>query len=139
MKKSDLKQVLKPLIKECIKEAIFEEGVLSGLIKEVVSGLGQPTLVETAAPPKQDFARKHNVELQQEAKKDLDNRRKKLEETLGGEFKGIFENVDPMSGGGSPHSSGNSGGPLSNYAPGDSGVDISGIMGLAGGNWKNMI
>ena len=139
MKKSELKQVLKPLIKECIKEAIFEEGVLSGLIKEVVSGLGQPTLVETAESPKQDFARQRNVELQQEARKDLNNRRKKLEETLGGEFKGIFENVEPMSGGGSPQSSGNSKGPLSNYAPGDSGVDISGIMGLAGNNWKNMI
>ena len=139
MKKSELKQVLKPLIKECIKEAIFEEGVLSGLIKEVVSGLGQPTLVETAEAPKQDFARQRNVELQQEARKDLNDRRKKLEETLGGEFKGIFENVEPMSGGGSPQSSGNSKGPLSNYAPGDSGVDISGIMGLAGGNWKNMI
>jgi len=139
MKKSELKEVLKPLIKECIKEAIFEEGVLSGLIKEVVSGLGQPTLVEAVDPPKQDFSRQHKVELQQEARKDLDNRRKKLEETLGGEFKGIFENVEPMSGGGSPQSSGNSKGPLSNYAPGDSGVDISGIMGLAGGNWKNMI
>ena len=139
MKKSELKEVLKPLIKECIKEAIFEEGVLSGLIKEVVSGLGQSTLVETAEAPKQDFARQRNVELQQEARKDLDNRRKKLEETLGGEFKGIFENVEPMSGGGSPQSSGNSKGPLANYAPGDSGVDISGIMGLAGGNWKNMI
>ncbi|NDI03614.1 MAG: hypothetical protein EBY77_05560, partial [Rhodobacteraceae bacterium] len=65
-------QVLKPLIKECIKEAIFEEGVLSGLIKEVVSGLGQPTLVETADPPKQDFSRQHKVELQQEARKDLE-------------------------------------------------------------------
>lgn len=139
MKKSELKQVLKPLIKECIKESIFEEGILSGLIKEVVSGLDQSTLVESADPPKQDFSRQHKVELQQEARKDLDNRKKKLEESLGGEFKGIFENVEPMSGGGSPQSSGNSKGPLANYAPGDAGVDISGIIGLAGGNWKNMI
>ena len=48
MKKDQLKKVLKPLIKECIKEAIFEEGVLSGLIKEVAAGLGsQGTIVES--------------------------------------------------------------------------------------------
>ena len=139
MKKTELKKVLKPLIKECIKEAIFEEGVLSGLIKEVVSGLGQATLVESVEPPREDFSRQHKIELQQEAKKDLDNKRQMLEETLGGEFKGIFENVEPMSGGGSPQSSGGSNGPLSGYSANDSGVDIAGIMNLAGRNWKNMI
>ena len=35
MKKSQLKS----LIKECIKEVIFEEGVLSGIITEVASGM----------------------------------------------------------------------------------------------------
>ena len=36
MKKSELKNI----IKECVKEVIFEEGVLSGLITEVIHGLG---------------------------------------------------------------------------------------------------
>ena len=45
MKKNELKQVLKPLIKECIKECIFEEGVLSGIITEVVSGLENQRIV----------------------------------------------------------------------------------------------
>ena len=40
MKRSELKEVLKPLIKECIKEVLFEDGVLSGIIAEVVTGLG---------------------------------------------------------------------------------------------------
>ena len=40
MKRAQLKKVLKPLIKECIKKAIFEEGDLSGLIKEVDLVLG---------------------------------------------------------------------------------------------------
>ena len=38
MNRSELKKILKPLIKECIREAIFEEGVLSGIITEVVKG-----------------------------------------------------------------------------------------------------
>tara|TARA_B100000900_G_C20561866_1_gene709264 strand:- start:450 stop:866 length:417 start_codon:yes stop_codon:yes gene_type:complete len=138
MKKSELKQVLKPLIKECIKEAIFEDGVLSGLIKEVVSGLGQPTLVEKAEVSSQDFARQHNIELQQETKKDLDNKRKKLEETLGGRFEGIFENVTPVKAG-FPNQKPSGQSPLSGYSPEDPGVNIDGIMSLAGNSWKKMI
>ena len=65
MKKNELKKVLKPLIKECIKEVIFEEGVLSGLIKEVAQGLGQQTVVmetrQDEGREKQDFSRLHNL------------------------------------------------------------------------------
>ena len=51
MKKDQLKKILKPLIKECIKEVIFEEGILSGLIKEVAVGLGtQHSIVEASIP-----------------------------------------------------------------------------------------
>mgnify|MGYP003647638026 CR=1 FL=1 len=142
MKKNELQKILKPLIKQCIKEVIFEEGVLSSLISEVVQGLGQQVIVEAKAPgprpAEQDFSRQQ-VELQEEAKTDLDNRRKKLEESMGSDFGGIFENTAPLGKGGtvgeSPSQS-----PLSNYAPNDPGVDISGIMALgAGSNWKKMI
>ena len=140
MKKDQLKKVLKPLIKECIKEAIFEEGILSGLIKEVALGLGQKEqIVETREVPQQDFSRQR-VELQAEARQAMQEKKRKLEESLGGGFSGIFENTEPISSAGSPSGEGNSQSPLSTYAPNDSGIDISGLMSMAGGhNWKKMI
>jgi hypothetical protein len=141
MKKQELQKILKPLIKECIKEVIFEEGVLSSLIKEVAVGIGsQQTIIETRVeePPQQDFSRQR-VELQEEAQQAMRDRKRKLEESLGGGFEGIFDNVDPIKSAGSPGQK-TSNSPLSNYAPDDAGVDISGIMALGGGkNWKNMI
>ena len=95
MKKDQLKKVLKPLIKECIKEAIFEEGVLSGLISEVVQGLGGQVISETPrqASSTNDFSRAANIELQQESQRQLEERKRKLEESMGGgAFSGIFEN-----------------------------------------------
>lgn len=141
MKKNELKKVLKPLIKECIKEVIFEEGVLSGLIKEVAQGLGQQTVVmetrQDEGREKQDFSRLHNLELQQESQTNLEERKKKLEESLG--MSGVFENTEPLASGGRVNE-GPSNSPLSNYAPNDPGVDISGLMAIAGGqNWKKMI
>ena len=141
MKKNELKKVLKPLIKECIKEVIFDEGVLSGLIKEVSQGLGQQTVVvetrQDEGHEKQDFSRLHNLELQQESQINLEERKRKLEESLG--MSGVFENTEPLASGGRV-SEGPSSGPLSNYAPNDPGVDISGLMAIAGGqNWKKMI
>jgi len=142
MKKNELQKILKPLIKECIKEVIFEEGVLSGLISEVVQGLGQQRIVETieTKDPAPDFSRSQRVELQEASRLQMEEKKRKLEESMGGGFKGIFENVDPISSAGSPGSEGKTNSPLSNYAPNDAGVDISGLMALGGGkNWKNMI
>jgi hypothetical protein len=140
MKKQELQKILKPLIKECIKEVIFEEGVLSNLIKEVALGIGsQQTIVETKVQePEHDFSRQR-VELQEEAQRAMADKKRKLEESLGGGFEGIFDNVDPIKSAGSPGQK-TSNGALSNYAPDDAGVDISGIMAIGGGkNWKNMI
>lgn len=144
MKKDQLKKVLKPLIKECIKEAILEEGVLSGLISEVVQGLGAQVISEssTKVPVASDFSRAANVELQKEAQKQMEERKRKLEESLGGgAFSGIFENTEPLAKGGTPsENTGGASSPLSAYAPNDPGVDISGLMNIAGGqNWKKMI
>jgi len=139
MKKNELQKILKPLIKECIKEVIFEEGILSSLISEVVQALGQQTIVEAKQQaPKEDFSRQR-VQLQSEARDAMTKRKKKLEESLGGGFAGIFESVDPISQAGTSSES-NSQSPLSGYAPSDPGVDISAIMQIAGGqNWKDMI
>jgi hypothetical protein len=142
MKKNDLKKVLKPLIKECIKEAIFEEGVLSNIISEVVRGLGPQTTIteskhsvsrteDVPQASKQDFSRKQ-IEIQSDFRSGLEEKKRKLEETLGAKFGGIFENVEPISKAGNPDSS-PSNGPLSSYDPTDPGVDISGIMDIATG------
>lgn len=144
MKKEQLKKVLKPLIKECIKEAIFEEGVLSGLIKEVAVGLGsRDTIVESKIQEEQeeiDFSRQKNIELQEEARLQLEQRKRDLENTLGGGFSGIFENIEPIAAAGTPSGETSSKSPLSNYASNDAGVDISGLMAIGGGhNWKKMI
>ena len=113
---------------------------MSNLIKEVALGIGsQQTIVETKVQePEHDFSRQR-IELQEEAQRAMADKRKKLEESLGGGFAGIFENVEPISQAGSPGQK-SSNGALSNYAPNDAGVDISGLMALGGGkNWKNMI
>jgi len=140
MKQEDLKKALKPLIKQCIKEVIFEEGVLSGLISEVVQGLGQQTIVEVKQPTPQDFSRQQ-VEIQEEARAALEERKRRLEEAIGGGMTGIFEGVSAISNAGKVGDGSGPQSPLSSYAPHDSGVDISAIMGLAGNasNWKKMI
>tara|TARA_B100000925_G_C21993288_1_gene467750 strand:- start:1526 stop:1942 length:417 start_codon:yes stop_codon:yes gene_type:complete len=138
MKKQELQKILKPLIKECIKEVIFEEGVLSSLIKEVAVGIGsQQTIVEARVEePTQDFSRQA-VQLQEEQRLALEERKRKIEESIG--LGSILEGVEPLASGGTPgEPSSNS--PLSGYAANDPGVDISGLMALAGGqNWKKMI
>tara|TARA_R100001015_G_C4618124_1_gene174558 strand:- start:692 stop:1123 length:432 start_codon:yes stop_codon:yes gene_type:complete len=143
MKKEQLNKLLKPMIKECIKEVIFEDGVLSGLISEVVTGLSAGQVIAESTIPMEEaggFSRQR-VELQKEAAIELQNKRKKLEESLGGKFQGIFDNVAPMTSSPTPTNN-DSGpqGPLSSYSPTDSGVDISGIMSLGSAkSWKNMI
>jgi hypothetical protein len=159
MSKEDIKQVLKPLIQECIREAItqdgvleniikesmFESGVLSSLIREVAHGLGSQPIIETVeSQPQQevgfDFTRQQRMALQEEALRSLEERKRQLESSLGAGFEGIFENVSPISQAGSPNVEGRPSSPLSGYAAGDAGVDISGLMALAGGNnWKKMI
>ena len=144
MKQSELKKVLKPLIKQCIKEVIFEEGVLSGLISEVVQGLGtRETLVESKQPVDQsaqhDFSRQP-AEPDPEFLHKLAENKRKLEESMGSQFSGILENTTPLSKGGSANNSDSKvQSPLAHYAPNDPGVDISGLMALRGKNWKHMI
>ena len=133
MKRNELKKVLKPLIKECIKEVIFEDGVLSGLISEVLKGTSstQPIVEKKTkkAPAPKAQPRKQNK---------LNNIRKNLTEAIGKDAYGgidVFEGVDPISKAGSPGESTVSS-PLQTYAPNDAGVDISSIVSA---NWKNLI
>ena len=132
MKKNEFKQILKPLIKECIKEILFEEGTLSSIITEVVHGL-QTT-------PKQPIVEKKIIksaapnEIVMEARQSLEETKQNLQNSIG--LKGIFEGTTPLhSSGGSQNSQH---GALRDVSPDDPGVDISGIMKIAGGSWKQL-
>ena len=119
--------MLKPLIKQCIKEVIFEEGVLSGIISEVVKGVDTAPVIREQ---KQVSKPKPNNEL---SKKKIQEQRKRMMDAIGkNSYNGvnIFEGTEP-----SPSES-NSHSPLSNISPGDPGVDISGLF---NSNWSKLI
>ena len=125
------------MIKECIKEVIFEEGVLSSIVAEVVGGMGRPTLVESAPPqPTQNEDREVRLQEQhavaQRQKNDLLAAINK--DAYGGVD--LFEGTTPLSSGWSVSSAPQAQGPLSDLDPSDPGVDISGILGMAGGRWS---
>ena len=111
MKKNELKQTLKPLIKECIKECIFEEGVLSGIITEVLAGMQTQRVVTEGITVKSET---DGAERQQKIRA--------LEEKAEAERQ---ERIRKL--------------PLSGQNPGDPGVNIDGILNLASGKWKHLI
>ena len=129
MKKEELKQVLKPLIKQCIKEVIFEEGILSGIITEVVGGLSarNEMVVETR---NEQPANSRNKEA-----------RNKLVESISKDaYNGVnvFENTEALSKGGSVNEAQSPPSSLSSYAPGDPGVNIEGLVSVAGRAWAKL-
>jgi len=132
MKKNELKDILKPLIKECIKEVIFEDGTLSGIISEVMQGLQGTT--------RQPIVEKKVIKSNQpseavlEARKSLEETKRSLQNSAG--LKGIFEGTTPMRSGGGKQ--GAKQGALRDMDPSDPGVDISGIMKVAGGSWEQL-
>lgn len=145
MNKKELKQLIKPLVKECIKEALLEEGMLSTVIAEVVKGTSG--LVEQRSHKIQETTERvldtneDTMRRLQERKTKSENSRRKLLDAIGAEAYGgvdLFEGTEPLTkagkvgDGASPH------GALANYAPDDSGVDISGLLNLAGGSWKKI-
>ena len=135
MKKSDLKKI----IKECVKEILFEEGVLSSLVAEVADGItkAQGIVVETKQPQQNTAALQEAKEEEAETrrKKLLETKRKMLDAIGNQKMANVFEGTEPLREGGtpgrtSPH------GPMSGRDPGDAGVDISGLFGLAGQKWN---
>lgn len=123
MKKSELKNI----IKECVKEVIFEEGVLSGIITEVATGLnGSNTTLQTSAPKKMSRqmseAKKHVLDAV--ASKSYDDVKQKFSNPE------LFSGTTPI-----VENAGQ--GALSGVDPRDSGVDISRIPGAS--NWGNVL
>ena len=138
MKAAELKTILKPLIKECIKEVIFEDGVLSGIISEVAQGLstGVPLVEQrkpqTKAPKKAAAA--HQQKKQHERKQLLDSINKDAYNGVN-----IFEGTEPMSTGGTSSNTPQPAGVFSDTAPSDPGVNIDGILNIAGTRWGKFI
>tara|TARA_R110000851_G_scaffold225501_1_gene378308 strand:- start:76 stop:474 length:399 start_codon:yes stop_codon:yes gene_type:complete len=129
MNKQELKKILKPLIKECIKEVIFDDGVLSGIISEVMRGVGEIQINET---PERKIEPQRDNRLKQTQ---LQEQKKKMMDSIGKEaFNGVnlFEGTTPT-----PSAPAGSSGPLSGTAPGDPGVDLSQLMGSSG-VWKRL-
>lgn len=137
MKKNELKQILKPLVKQCIKECIFEDGVLSGIITEVVKGLEDQRLVTEGvtikAKPSAEEDKERQRKLEEEYEKQRQERIKKLNESVSPNGINVFESVASIPSDPKP------GDPLSSVHPDDSGVNIDGILGLANGKWKQLI
>ena len=134
MKRNDLKKIIKPLVKECIHEVLLEEGLLSNVVSEVAQGLQNNVIVETAAPVKAQPT--HSNEDRQRINK-LKEQKKKMLEAIGRDaYNGVdlFEGTTPapMQAQEAPAGSVDLGN------PGDSGVDISALMGGASKIWQAM-
>ena len=139
MKRSELKRLIKPIVKECIQESLLEGGILSKVISEVMKGVGaQPQNVEAKAPvvPIRD-----NKKLMQKGKQKLMETKRQMLDAIGKDaYNGVnlFEGTDPVPRAGNPGSGPAPGGPLAGVDPGDSGIDISSLMGNVGA-WKQIV
>jgi hypothetical protein len=145
MNKKELKALIKPIVKECINEVLLQEGILSSIISEVMIGAKPVTLHEQPtikSKPIRKHPEKQNIDEQLVARKQLANQsRQKLLDAIGTtSYNGVnlFEGTEALNKGGSAPTGDSPQGALSNYAPDDAGVDISGLMNLAGGSWKKI-
>ena len=146
MNKKELKQLIKPLVKECINEVLLQEGVLSSIISEVMIGTQGAVLQEQATPAPQKPTRQIETDEQamqriQERQKQASSRKRKLLDAIGKDSYGgvdLFEGTQPISAPGNPDSGTQAQGALSGYAPDDAGVNIDGLLNIAGGAWKKI-
>jgi len=137
MNKEQLKKTLRPLIKECVKEVIFEEGVLSGIISEVMKGVGSQRIVET---PRQPSYQKPQIDHGERQKKLKEHRIKMLDSIGRDSYNGIdlFEGTQPMTQQSAGRSSGGQGSKaLEGVSPNDPGVDIS-AFGMSSTIWSKL-
>ena len=142
--KKELKQKLKPIIKECVQEMLLEEGLLSKVIFEVVKGT-QLLKNNTSHQEKKNNTMKEN-KLKEEQKRlmeekwELERERKRKLLDATGFQSNIFEGTEPLpTKGTTAPAEGSQAGALAGVEPGDPGVDIGGIMALAGKDWRKMI
>tara|TARA_R110002110_G_scaffold251952_1_gene467766 strand:- start:193 stop:570 length:378 start_codon:yes stop_codon:yes gene_type:complete len=125
MNRAEFKKILKPLIKETVKEVILEEGVLSGIVTEVVRGMNSNVVTETKKRSSQD-------DLKEKYEKDRQERIRRLNESAKINESNVFKDTQQIR----EHAPGS---PLSGTDPSDKGVDISGILDVVNDKWKRMI
>ena len=137
MKKSEFKKLIKPIVSECIKESLMDDGLISGIIVEVVRGMSASQPMVEAARPKVDptAERMKRNAFNKEQSGKLKEHRAKLMSAIGGEaFNGVnlFEGTTPAPAQGSPDQQAN---PMSGQSPADAGVDIGNLFGSVGSSW----
>lgn len=147
MNKKELKQLIKPIVKECINEVLLQEGVLSSIISEVVKGTAG-IITETAQAPRQSQPKRRTQATPESAMRKLQERKanasvqkKKLLDAIGKDAYGgvdLFEGTQPLTKAGNPNAESSPQGALSGYAPDDAGVNIDGLLNIAGGAWKKI-
>ena len=123
MKKSELKNI----IKECVREVIFEDGMLSGIVSEVVQGMGTASLVQEQAKP-----------VPQVNQRIADSKKQVLNAIASNSYEDVkqkFANPELFEGT-KPIVEGSGQGALAGVSPNDPGVDISNIPGF--GSWSNV-
>ncbi len=137
MKRSELKKIIKPLVKECVHETILNEGLLSNIISEVASGLGNQFIVENKETVVPQETNENSFRMEQLRESQQATRKKLLDEIGKDAFNGIdlFEGTTPIADSGTPSATSQAS-PMSGQAPDDPGVDISGIVAIGGKNWK---
>jgi len=119
------KRELKNIIKECVREVMFEDGMLSGIISEVVQGIGTPSLQATNTPSgnpanSQKLSETKQKVLKAVAANSYEDVKKRFKNPA------LFENTNPI-----PDSP--SQGALGGISPHDPGVDINNLPGF--GAW----
>jgi hypothetical protein len=139
MNSNDLKKTLRPLVKQLVKEAMQEE--LTTVISEIIKQTSSVQMVE-----QRQIQPQMNKKLQEdraaEKHKQIEERRKKLEEFSKNSFGGmnLFEGTTPapaprdVSGAKGAESVAS---PLAGVDPSDSGVDITGLLKMTGG-WRQI-
>ena len=143
MKRSEFKNKIKPIIEECIKEMLFEEGILSGIISEVIKGTKNNVVYESKHNETEINKEKERITEERKERKEIKRKssdsRKKLLDAIGKDaFNGVnlFEGTEPMRGGAAKDGAAPQS-PLANMAPNDPGIDISNIPGV--NVWKHLI
>ena len=146
MNKKELKKLIKPIVKECINEVLLQEGVLSSIISEVMIGTQAAVLQEQ--PKRNPKTPTRRLESDDEAMRRLQERKsrsqdskRKLLEAIGTDAYGgvdLFEGTQALNSGGNPDAGAQPQGALSGYAPDDAGVNIDGLLNIAGGAWKKI-
>jgi hypothetical protein len=142
MKKTELRNMLKPLVRQCVKEVLLEEGLLSNIVSEVVTGFS-PLLTEhkEVAPSRSSqseiLLQQQKAEMEEERRRMIKEQKIKLLDAAGFGSE-IFEGVEPLARGGQVNEApGQSA--LSGVDPNDAGVDISGLVALGGHKWDKLV